>query len=563
MDAGMDLLHSSGVELVRYLQMNYRDSQSWFTFISLAADLRNTFFVFFPIWFHLCEAVGIKLIWVAVIGDWLNLIFKWILFGQRPYWWVHETSYYGNSSVPVLEQYPITCETGPGSPSGHAMGSAGVWYVMVTAFLTSILQNKQHRIQNWCLRALLWGVFWLIQVNVCASRVFVAAHFPHQVFLGVISALYTALADRWKCEPRQQRMDAGMDLLHTSGIELVQYLQVNYRDSQSWFTFISLAADLRNTFFVFFPIWFHLCEAVGVKLIWVAVIGDWLNLVFKWILFGQRPYWWVHEMSYYSNSSFPVLQQYPITCETGPGSPSGHAMGSAGVWYVMVTAFLARTLQNKQHCVQNWCLRSVLWMVFWVIQFCVCVSRVFVAAHFPHQVCLGVISGLIVAEMFGRIDTIYNVKFKQYLKITLSLFSFALGFYLLLKVLGVDLLWSVEKAQRWCARPEWVHIDSTPFAGLVRNMGALFGLGLALNSPIYVESCKGKRSQQFSFRLSCIVASLLILHLFDSVKPPTQTEFLFYFLSFCKSVAVPMVAVVFVPYCVSQIVNREEKKKLL
>ncbi|XP_048470758.1 glucose-6-phosphatase catalytic subunit 1 isoform X2 [Rhincodon typus] len=338
-------------------------------------------------------------------------------------------------------------------------------------------------------------------------------------------------------------MDAGMDLLHSSGIELVRYLQMNYRDSQSWFTFISLAADLRNTFFVFFPIWFHLCEAVGVKLIWVAVIGDWLNLIFKWILFGQRPYWWVHETSYY-------------------GSPSGHAMGSAGVWYVMVTAFLTSTLQNKQHRVQNWCVRALLWGVFWLIQVNVCASRVFVAAHFPHQVFLGVISGLIVAEVFGRIDTIYNASFKQYLKITLSLFSFALGFYLLLKVLGVDLLWSVEKAQRWCARAEWVHIDSTPFAGLVRNMGALFGLGLALNSPIYAESCKGKRSQQFSFRLSCIVASLLILHLFDSVKPPTQTEFLFYFLSFCKSAAVPLAAVAIIPFSASHVMSQQEKKML-
>ncbi|XP_078080163.1 glucose-6-phosphatase catalytic subunit 1-like [Mustelus asterias] len=357
-------------------------------------------------------------------------------------------------------------------------------------------------------------------------------------------------------------MDTGMDLLHSSGVELVQYLQQNYQDSQSWFTFISFAADLRNTFFVFFPIWFHLCEAVGIKLIWVAVIGDWLNLIFKWILFGQRPYWWVHETSYYGNSPVPVLEQYPITCETGPGSPSGHTMGSAGVWYVMVTAFLTSTLQNKQHCIQNWCLRALLWGAFWVIQISVCASRVFLAAHFPHQVFLGVISGLVVAEAFGRINAIYNVTFKQYLKITLFLFSFALGFYLLLKVLGVDLLWSVEKAQRWCTRAEWVHIDSTPFASLVRNMGALFGLGLALNSPIYMESCKGKRSQQFSFRLSCIVASLIILHLFDSVKPPTQREFLFYLLSFCKSAAVPLAAVAIIPYSASHVMNQQEKKVL-
>uniref|UniRef100_UPI00398F4AA9 glucose-6-phosphatase catalytic subunit 1-like isoform X3 n=1 Tax=Pristiophorus japonicus TaxID=55135 RepID=UPI00398F4AA9 len=358
-------------------------------------------------------------------------------------------------------------------------------------------------------------------------------------------------------------MDAGMDLLHSSGVELVQYLQLNYKDSQSWFTFISFAADLRNTFFVFFPIWFHLCEAVGVKLIWVAVVGDWLNLIFKWILFGQRPYWWVHETSYYGNSSVPVLEQYPITCETGPGSPSGHAMGSAGVWYVMVTAFLKIHLKKKESCPRYFrCLRAFLWGVFWVIQVCVCVSRVFVATHFPHQVFLGVISGMVVAELFGRIKAIYNATLRQYLKITLFLFSFALGFYLLLKVLGVDLLWSLEKAQRWCARAEWIHIDSTPFASLVRNMGALFGLGLALNSPIYAESCKGKRGRQLSFRLGCIVASLIVLHLFDTVKPPTQREFLFYLLSFCKSAAVPLAAVAIIPFSASQVMNQQEKKIL-
>uniref|UniRef100_A0A8D0GIH6 glucose-6-phosphatase n=1 Tax=Sphenodon punctatus TaxID=8508 RepID=A0A8D0GIH6_SPHPU len=136
MEASMNMLHDSGIQATHYLQVNYQGSQDWFLFVSFAADLRNTFFILFPIWFHLCEAVGIKLLWVAVIGDWLNLVFKWILFGQRPYWWVRETGYYGNTSAPTIQQFPVTCETGPGSPSGHAMGAAGVYYVMVTAILS-------------------------------------------------------------------------------------------------------------------------------------------------------------------------------------------------------------------------------------------------------------------------------------------------------------------------------------------------------------------------------------------------------------------------------------------
>uniref|UniRef100_A0A8C0JGG9 Glucose-6-phosphatase n=1 Tax=Chelonoidis abingdonii TaxID=106734 RepID=A0A8C0JGG9_CHEAB len=343
-----------------------------------------------------------------------------------------------------------------------------------------------------------------------------------------------------------------MNVLHDMGIQATRYLQENYQSSQDWFLFISFAADLRNTFFILFPIWFHLSEAVGVKLIWVAVIGDWLNLVFKWILFGQRPYWWVRETGYYGNTSGPAIQQFPLTCETGPGSPSGHAMGSAGVYYVMVTAILLHTVF----------LRTALWAGFWAVQVCVCLSRVFIAAHFPHQVIAGVISGMAVAEAFRHIPSIYNISLRRYLGTTLFLFSFALGFYLLLKALGVDLLWTLEKAKRWCDRPEWIHIDTTPFAGLLRNLGILFGLGLALNSQMYLESCKGKMGQQLPFRLSCIAVSLLFLHLFDSFKPPTKVELLFYVLSFCKSAAVPVAAAGLIPYCVAQVLRQQDKKAL-
>ncbi|KAI5219285.1 Glucose-6-Phosphatase [Manis pentadactyla] len=76
-------------------------------------------------------------------------------------------------------------------------------------------------------------------------------------------------------------MEEGMNALHAFGIQSTHYLQVNYQDSQDWFILVSVIADLRNAFYVLFPIWFHLQEAVGIKLLWVAVIGDWLNLVFK------------------------------------------------------------------------------------------------------------------------------------------------------------------------------------------------------------------------------------------------------------------------------------------
>lgn len=215
-------------------------------------------------------------------------------------------------------------------------------------------------------------------------------------------------------------------------------------------------------------------------------------------------------------------------------------------------------------------------------------SRVFIAAHFPHQVIAGVFSGeyqnphpfscsttvpaalinaptlflagMAVAKTFQHIRFIYHASFNRYLGITLFLFSFTLGFYLLLWTFGVDLLWTLEKAQKWCSNPEWVHIDTTPFASLLRNLGILFGLGLALNSHMYQESSRLKHGQQLPFRLGCIAASLLLLHIFDAFKPPSHVQLLFYALSFCKSAAVPLATVGLIPYCLSQLLGTKDKK---
>lgn len=73
----MDLLHSWGVELAVYLQTSYGKYEGLFDLASTVADLHTTFFWFFPIWFHLRRDTALRLIWVAVIGDWLNLVLKW------------------------------------------------------------------------------------------------------------------------------------------------------------------------------------------------------------------------------------------------------------------------------------------------------------------------------------------------------------------------------------------------------------------------------------------------------------------------------------------------------
>eukprot|EP00064_Thunnus_orientalis_P012469 superscaffoldBa00001915_g12504 len=355
-----------------------------------------------------------------------------------------------------------------------------------------------------------------------------------------------------------------MDFVYSSGVLVIQHLQTNYKEYHDFLNFMSTVGDPRNIFSVYFPLWFHLSHDVGTKMIWAAVFGDWFNLIFKWILFGQRPYWWVHETHFYHNDSVPYLEQFHITCETGPGSPSGHAMGSSCVWYVMITSALSFIRPSSVKSVQSFqrfrLLKSSLWMTFWLIQISVCVSRVFIATHFPHQVILGLLAGMLVAEVFDHIPSIYYASLKVYIQTNVFLFSFAACFYLLLKLTDIDPLWSVTKAKTWCANPDWIHLDTTPFAGLVRNLGALFGLGLAMNSEMFIQSCKGKNSYKTRFKLMCVTATLTFLQLYDFIKMPTHTEVLFYVLSFCKSASVPFSVVAVIPYCVHLLIGEEDRK---
>ncbi|RLV82909.1 hypothetical protein DV515_00016523 [Chloebia gouldiae] len=54
--------------------------------------------------------------------DPFSFLFR-ILFGERPYWWVLDTDYYGNNSAPEIQQFPLTCETGPGRVSQAMEGA--------------------------------------------------------------------------------------------------------------------------------------------------------------------------------------------------------------------------------------------------------------------------------------------------------------------------------------------------------------------------------------------------------------------------------------------------------
>jgi glucose-6-phosphatase len=68
-----------------------------------------------------------------------------LLFGDRPYWWVHEHDGILKAAAVTrhasgLRQNPLTCETGPGNPSGHVMDSLVLGYVIADVLTTYVIK---------------------------------------------------------------------------------------------------------------------------------------------------------------------------------------------------------------------------------------------------------------------------------------------------------------------------------------------------------------------------------------------------------------------------------------
>eukprot|EP00090_Calanus_glacialis_P002478 TRINITY_DN11863_c0_g1_i2.p1 TRINITY_DN11863_c0_g1~~TRINITY_DN11863_c0_g1_i2.p1 ORF type:complete len:269 (+),score=50.18 TRINITY_DN11863_c0_g1_i2:602-1408(+) len=182
------------------------------------------------------------------------------------------------------------------------------------------------------------------------------------------------------------------------------------------------------------------------------------------MLHGERPYWWVVEQ----NTNITLLQTR-LTCETGPGVPSGHSQATVVIWFCLVdtiTGCLGRG-------------RLLGWFVFFLMQMSMFLSRIYIAAHFPHQCFLGFFVGLIIVKKFYLKASWVQYKTVPLVFMSVFLISSALGVYMLLLKFGVDPNWSIALAKKNCLKPEWIYVDTTPFYAMMRFSGSAVGLSLS------------------------------------------------------------------------------------
>jgi len=272
----------------------------------------------------------------------------------------------------------------------------------------------------------------------------------------------------------------------------ISYFQHTFPDVGKFLLTVSSIGDPSQGFVLYFPIILALNYGKGVRYLGTFIVCEWLNMILKWILHEERPYWWVQLAA-----PEIKLKQMSLTCETGAGCPSGHSQASAVLIYCLIDSVLTSFPSFP---------RRLAFLFYFIFQSFIWLSRTFLAAHFPHQCILGFTIGLIIVNNF-------YTKSKWWTEWgTNKLLGMALFFpvssyivFLCLTFLGVDPNWSLELAGKYCASPSWVHVSTTPFYSVVRTAGAALGLVASR-----FNSIKSWDSSSCVCKVVCLVVGLLI-----------------------------------------------------
>lgn len=73
-----------------------------------------------------------------------------------------------------------------------------------------------------------------------------------------------------------------MEALHISGIHVAELLQAGPPWLENFWLTVTSMADPKCIFTVCFPLAYFLDRKVGVAVLWVGLVAEWLNVVFKW-----------------------------------------------------------------------------------------------------------------------------------------------------------------------------------------------------------------------------------------------------------------------------------------
>ncbi len=266
--------------------------------------------------------------------------------------------------------------------------------------------------------------------------------------------------------------------------------------------------------------------SLAVRLLVLLIISNYINLAGKWLFHGPRPYWLDETLTV-------------AAIEKSYGVPSGHAQNAMAMWgFLSIEA--ARRFGKPAFAVGT--LLIVL----------ICVSRLVLAMHFPHDILVGLaIGGLVLfAFAFGEVrfslwwETI-SVPWR--IGIPVALAGLMIGTAVLLRIWLSGFADPGSWAANALLRGEAFAINPREFDGASTTAGIMAALGV-VRTKGYLPASGWKAILAFVFLLGGILgirAALGMIRLDDEVLAQTLRFFRYVVIALWGFYAAPILLVRF------------------
>lgn len=278
-----------------------------------------------------------------------------------------------------------------------------------------------------------------------------------------------------------------------------------------------------------------------------------INTVLKWILQGERPYWWVREAN--QSSHLPELEHLPLTCETGPGSPSGHSMSSAAVGFVVISAVIDQYVHKMSNPIKRRNVERVLWFGYACAVALISIARLRLATHFPHQVVLGASAGLAGGWLVWNLP-IERLQRKHFYAFAAAMFLWAVLTYFGLQLLGVDPNRTVQLALKHCAVRAYVKMSTTPWHSVYRNSALLLATGFCATNPAWTKVVSQAR-MGLKQQIPIAILSFVTAQALASIPYPHQPTYIFYTCAFIKNVLIVTACLLAIPMAILRVTESQ------
>ena len=164
-----------------------------------------------------------------------------------------------------------------------------------------------------------------------------------------------------------------MDALAQNGVDwilAIQSLGAWLEPPMEFLTFLGQ----EDFFFLVLPfVYWSIDAGLGLRIAFILSASNYLNAIVKVLFAAPRPYWVSAEVE-------------PYSMESSFGIPSGHAQNAVAIWGIMAA----------------WLKRPWAWAAAFTLAFLIGLSRLYLGVHFPHDILVGWLLGLLLLFVWIR-----------------------------------------------------------------------------------------------------------------------------------------------------------------